>query len=315
MIILKDIVRFIFIIVFCIFSTNTAFAEQKGPVTKNQNIIIENELHAKARIELSNSFYQIYRITERLARANKLDGYSWRIAVSTDKNLTKNAYVQDKNLIVLSSDFVDAYAGNISALAFVISHEMALKVLKNSAKITKYSEEFKTKIQDVDKLSSEDINNNASKCYVLVSRKMATSLGSCMEQMQKEQIENIKNNISKDFLDKQRQIESETDKEALIYMTKAGFNPNSAIGVLNFMKSIPQANNEETAASSLSDIRINNISSVLKSLNSSSLRKEGRINIHNSKALTYEKSINGRSIRINSRYNSDEDPEKSFEKL
>ena len=308
MINIKNIALLIFItLIIGIVVINPVFALKKGDLAKSS--IIENELHQKAKIELSSSFYQIYRITERLLRANKLDEYSWRIAVSTDKNLTKNAYIKDKNLIVLSSDLIDAYMGNISGLAFVISHEIALKTLKNSSKMEKYKEEHDTKTQEADNLP--DKNNIARECYIMFSNKTVTSLSSCMEKIKNDQIGTIKANIDEDFRTKQNQIEFTTDKQALIYMAKAGFDVNAVTGVLNFTKSINSANSD----ADLLNGRMSNIKTVIKSSNLISLKKQGRINIANSRVLSYEKSTNGRSIRINSRYGSEENIDRALDRL
>ena len=73
-------------------------------------------------------FYKVYRIAERLIRANKLDYANWRIAIrKTPEDV--NATAGSTNLITIHTALYDTFYNNEDALAFVIAHEMAHHIL------------------------------------------------------------------------------------------------------------------------------------------------------------------------------------------
>jgi len=73
-------------------------------------------------------YYNVYRISERLIRANNLDYANWRIAVR--KTFDKiNAHTGDGNFICIYTALYDSLSTNDDALAFVIAHEMSHLIL------------------------------------------------------------------------------------------------------------------------------------------------------------------------------------------
>lgn len=84
--------------------------------------------NAKANGE---DYYKVYRIAERIIRANKLDYINWRIGIYKDaENI--NAYSYGENYIAISTSLYDSFNNNDDALAFVIGHEIAHTVLGHS---------------------------------------------------------------------------------------------------------------------------------------------------------------------------------------
>ena len=67
----------------------------------------------------TEDFYTLYRVAEKLIRANKLDYMNWRICIK--KNVDEvNAYNDGSNLVVLTTSMYDTFKNNDDALAFVI---------------------------------------------------------------------------------------------------------------------------------------------------------------------------------------------------
>ncbi len=84
--------------------------------------------NAKANGE---DYYKVYRIAERIIRANKLDYINWRIGIYKDaENI--NAYSFGPNYIAISTSLYDSFNNNDDALAIVIGHEIAHTVLGHS---------------------------------------------------------------------------------------------------------------------------------------------------------------------------------------
>ena len=81
--------------------------------------------NAKANGE---DYYKIYRIAERIIRANKLDYINWRFGIYKDAE-TINAYSVGENYIALSTSIYDTFNNNDDALALIIGHEIAHTVL------------------------------------------------------------------------------------------------------------------------------------------------------------------------------------------
>lgn len=80
-------------------------------------------------------FYAVYKVTEKLIRANKLDYINWRIVIDTKKEF--NADVNYLNCITLNTGLIDTFKGNEDALALVVAHEMAHSMLGHTERLAK----------------------------------------------------------------------------------------------------------------------------------------------------------------------------------
>lgn len=76
----------------------------------------------------AEDFYTVYRVAEKLIRANKLDYMNWRICLKKDVDTT-NAYTDGSNLIVITTAMFDTFKNNEDAMAMVIGHEMGHALL------------------------------------------------------------------------------------------------------------------------------------------------------------------------------------------
>ena len=76
-------------------------------------------------------YYRLYRIAEKIIRANKLDYINWRIAVKRDAEEV-NAYSNNTNYICITTALYDSFCDNEDALAFIIGHEMGHALLGHS---------------------------------------------------------------------------------------------------------------------------------------------------------------------------------------
>ena len=71
-----------------------------------------------------DDYYRIYRITERIIRANRLDYQIWRVGITREPD-TLNAYSVNGNYINLYTSIIDSCSDNDDALAMTIGHEIA----------------------------------------------------------------------------------------------------------------------------------------------------------------------------------------------
>jgi len=69
-------------------------------------------------------YYRIYRIAEKIIRANRLDYQPWRFGVTRESDEI-NAYSNNGNYINLYTSLIDSLSDNDDALAITIGHEIA----------------------------------------------------------------------------------------------------------------------------------------------------------------------------------------------
>jgi predicted Zn-dependent protease len=88
-----------------------------------------NEYHMQAYGE---DFYHVYRITERIIRANNLDFINWRLVIDTDVSF--NAFSGETNCITINTGALDTLSNNEDALALLIGHELSHSILGHGAR-------------------------------------------------------------------------------------------------------------------------------------------------------------------------------------
>ena len=105
--------------------------EQKNKTDNIYYSNLEKTFYANATkrtLEANRDFYTLYRVAERLIRANKLDYVNWRIClVSAVEDF--NAGTTSGNLILIHTALFDSLYNNEDALAMTIAHELAHQVL------------------------------------------------------------------------------------------------------------------------------------------------------------------------------------------
>lgn len=81
-------------------------------------------------------FYKIYKVAERIIRANNLDYLNWKITVEKDTSF--NASSGEMNSITINTGAYDTFSTNEDALALLIGHEIAHSVLGHYARTAKH---------------------------------------------------------------------------------------------------------------------------------------------------------------------------------
>lgn len=232
----------------------------------------------------SVDFYNVYRITERLIRANSLDYVNWRVAIRKSEDF--NAAAFEGNYILINTALYDTFYDNADALAFVIAHEMAHHIFGHSQrKIEREKETDKFKNYTLLLLYGAPI-------AWLVKDKMNLKEDKLMEYM--------------------------ADAEAMKLLTTAGYSPEKAMEALHFMESLPNVE-DFWGSHPIPKKRIESIkeSFVFADPNWSEI---GKNNIYNSDVLGCKKSSDRVSIVINKSKKPDgfyepEDPEKLLTRM
>ena len=144
-------------------------------------------------------FYKVYRISERLIRANNLDFVNWRVAIRKSEDVNASSF--DGNYIRINTALYDSLFTNEDALAFVIAHEMAHQVLGHNQRLA----ELTRRIEKYERYVKKSTN--------VINRKLA------YEEL--------------------KRMELSADTEALMLLAKAGYSTEEAMEAMSLLSVLP----------------------------------------------------------------------------
>lgn len=284
-----------------------------------------DELYKQAKEELSEDVYVIYRVVERIARANGLDNSPWRVVIVNEYNI--NAFATEVNLIAIYMGILDQLAGDSSAIACVISHEMAHHVERHIAlapaeemalkeRIQKEAEEqVLAEIQD----AKSDATGASVGGAVLQTvgvvlggwRRTAGTIGNVAlqgasrqrlaqaEERVKEIVQEKTTELEQKLAENNRKQEFEADEVGYQYIAKAGFEAEGCIRVMDVLGRTSGAEFDTTHPAIPK--RIEQLRALMNQYPPATLAQEGESLIKSTQPLTYDLSKDGQSLRINSR--------------
>ncbi len=212
-------------------------------------------------------FYKVYRITERLIRANNLDYVNWRVAIRKSEDI--NAATYSGNYIIINTALYDSVYTNDDALAFVIAHEMSHQILGH----TQRQAELYRKLERLDIMERGHKKDNE------LSKFLSQSMTIVPQKFIYNELQNQ---------------ELMADSEALILLSKAGFSSSKAMETLNFLAALPNIK-RFLATHPVAKERIANAKESIAVLNPEWVN-EGRKNIFDSDVLPCKKSSDRVSI-------------------
>lgn len=208
-------------------------------------------------------YYYIYRIAEKIIRANKLDYMNWRIAIIRDtENI--NAYHID-NLITIYTALFDTYKNNEDALAFVIGHELAHGVLGHNQRRMPII----TKMERFRRLANAG-DVNAALIYSGMYRK---------------------------YLIDSKNMEYAADLEGAKFAAKAGYNLDKCVDTLSFFNTMYYVSDFRSTHPNAKH-RIDNFTQNRKYYPCECWKDEGKYNIYTSDVLDVKLSSDRKSIVI-----------------
>ncbi len=212
---------------------------------------------------LNQDQFNLYKVTEKLLRANNLQYQNWRVGI---KNKTEdvNAYTTAANLIIINSALYDSIYNDETALAFVVSHEISHNILNHGQK----SYEILYKIKDLEK-QAKAMRRRKEAIYTLGDIAVDVQISNLCKKL--------------------RLMEYQADKEALTLMARAGFDMKEASNALKFLDRLPEINSNYDTHPSTAD-RISAVNKELDIININALNAQGQNNIYNSKVINVKKS-------------------------
>ena len=224
--------------------------------------VLKKKISTLSEETLPVDFYNLYRITERLIRANNLEYINWRIAVR--KTEEPNAYAANVNSITIHTALYDTFYNNEDALAFILAHEMSHLILGHDAQ----RGEIMTKMANVERYFD--------------SKKLTYKA------------------LRMKYMKEIRDMEYMADTEAITLITKAGFSPQKALSALNTIDAYAEVKALWGLYNThpYTEKRIESYKENLTVINPQWV-EEGKSNIYNSEVLSVKKSSDRVSFVIN----------------
>ena len=283
------------------------------------------DIYQKARGELSEDLYTAYRIVDRLARANGIDNSPWRVVLLPEYHI--NAFATEANLIALYNGLLDQIAGDASALACVIGHEMGHHTERHIALSPAEEAKIRARIRQEAEAEvtaeAEDAQRDATGAAVGssvfrtgggffggVGRTIGNTGGTVLEnegrqrlRTSEERIEEIialkEQELNESLAENSRKYEFESDQVGYQYMARAGFEPQGCLRMLDVLGRTPGA--EFDTSHPAIPKRIKTLKELMREYPAENLAQEGKKRLAISQPLTYDLSKDGASLRINSR--------------
>lgn len=287
-----------------------ALAQQGKPAPGSATT---HKVYVKAEQELSPEMYTVYRIIDRLARANGQDTLPWRVVAVKEYKI--NAFASDRNLIAVYTGLFDQIYGDTAGLACVVAHEMAHHVARHISKQTAYEamttgiadKELQAKIQE--RITQVKVGNLMGKVLEksippIWKKKLPFPIpfpfpsGPSAEELKKKQEQELQAKLA-EF---SRMQEFEADAIGYRFMATAGYDPQGCIRVMNVLA---RGNSSEFETSHpVVQKRIEQIQQLMNQSPPASLAASGRPILASTPPLTYSRSLDGVSLRVNSRFGS-----------
>jgi predicted Zn-dependent protease len=280
--------------------------------------------YQQAKKNLPEDWYVLYRIIDRIARANALDKTPWRLNVSQEYQI--NAYAGELNLIMVYSGILDQLTDSSSAVACVIGHEMAHHMKRHTAVGEAEKAELieKMRAEATAEVNAEKADARSDKEKSTMGSVVAGAAGSAVpfvggllgggaskvieeksEERQKsseERIEQIvaekKVKLEEELNEKDRRQEFEADDLGYRYSVTAGFDPEGCIRVMEMLSQTPGG--ELDTAHPAAPKRIEKLRELMTQFPADTLKAGGSdVLAKNATPLTFDLARDQKSLRIN----------------
>ena len=296
--------------------------ENAKPTTSNSK---NDSIYQKAKKELPEEYYVVYRIVERLARANGIDNTSWRVTVVEKYDV--NAFATDINLLAVYNGILDQLAGDPSALACVMGHEMAHHIKRHialsQAEKEKLALKFQAEAEEEVLKEAQSAKNEATGSAIgggilqgignavggvggLFGKVGGGLLGASAENRVElarkripEIVEQKKKELATKIAENGRTQELEADQFGYKYVATAGFEPEGCMRVMEILGRT--SGSEFDTSHPAIPKRIEQLKSLMTEYPASKLAQQGKQKLTAVPPLTYDLSKDNSSLRINSR--------------
>ncbi|MUG97160.1 M48 family metalloprotease [Scytonema sp. UIC 10036] len=275
-------------------------------------------VYQQAKEKLPSDLYAIYRIVDRIARANEIDSHPWQVKIVRKYDIY--SFASEENLITIHSSVLNQLVADSSALACLVGHEMGHHVKRHTVVgetqkaelLAKIKEEAEQEVLGTKKTSSTESTvsyvGGAIANHVLpgflgnlvngVLERRNTNRAQQVEKRIKEIIAQKTEDLNQRLALQTKEQELEADQMGYLTSIRAGFEPEGCLRALDILAKTPEF---ETAIAPTS-IRIESLKDFMTKNPPQTLAQEGEARISATQPLTYDLSKNGESLKINSRH-------------
>lgn len=312
---------------FSLDGTTTAQAKPVDPAETHFN---------RARQDLPEDYYVLYRVMERISRANQLDNLPWRLFISPEYDV--NAFASDVNLIAFYSGLLDRVHGDPDAIACVVGHEMAHHTENHIAMGQAEREASLTQARDeaIEEVAAEEEDLRGDLEGLVVGERVAEGAGSIIGSAvggtegrliqigggilgsvfgggREKRLQEAAERINAIYAEKEAQLlqewqeldhtqEFEADEQGYAYMVRAGFNPQGCQTVMTVLSRLGVTESQTHPAT---PDRIAALEELATQSSPATLVAEGEANLAASRMpLGYDLSRDRTTLRIDSRTGS-----------
>jgi beta-barrel assembly-enhancing protease len=306
--------------------------QDEAPSPQQQMTAWNQDLYDRAKAELTEEFYTLYRLVDRLSRANQLDESSWQVNLVNGEAQPGSGQPgsgQRANRIMIDSALFDQLYGDVHALACVVGREMAHNVQRHTVITAAERDRVLSQLQDEvvaeveQEWGVEEQSDRRSSLGGTVLRgvgRLFGGIGTVVTSVADSLIDNHRSDqAAEQAAKRQQEIEERyqsrvaeveqqwaelaqqqtltADRYGYEYMTAAGFDPQGCIRAIQIMPS------ENPIISSNGNFNVADRLEALQPLTpqQEQWKTQGQANLESSvQALTYE-SFGSNQLRVHSR--------------
>ncbi len=297
--------------------------ESKSAIAPSANELLlaqepSTDIYQQAKEELSGDFYVLYRIIERVARANGLDERPWRITIVPTYDI--NAFATEVNLIAMHTGIMDQLAGDASALACIVAHEMGHHVERHialgPAEKVALIEEIEAEAQEQVEAELKDAKSDARGSAIggavvrgVLGGTIGRAGGRALENESRQRMNRAEERVREIVEQKEQELEErlaedsqrrefEADRSGYMYSVQAGFEAEGCLRAMEVLARTPGAEFDTTHPATRR--RIEALEELAVEHPPAKLSQKGDALISATQPLTYDLSQDGVSLRINS---------------
>ncbi|GAB1539699.1 hypothetical protein NUACC21_23660 [Scytonema sp. NUACC21] len=277
-------------------------------------------IYQQAKDKLPSDLYAIYRIVDRIARANEIDNRPWQVKIVAKYGTSGLA--NEENLITIHNGVLNQLVGDSSALACLVGHEVGHSVKRHtfvgeaqkSQLIAKIKEEVEQEVLGNRKASTTEstvtqvggaIANHVLPGFIgnLINGVLERRNTNRVQQAEKrvnDLVAQKAEDLEKRLAEQSKEQELEADRMGYITSVRAGFEPEGCLRAMDILAKTPgfEFDSNYLPAST----RIEALKDFMKKYPPQTLAQEGETRISATQPLTYDLSPNGELLKINSRH-------------
>lgn len=274
----------------------------------------DSPMYVKAKAQLGPQYYTLYRVVEKISRANNLSDGNWRVKLTDEYALA--GFSEQTNLIRVPRNLLEQLSGDNDAIACMVSREISHHIRKHNT-LGPLEKEAQIKRIKEEALAQATANANSKRGWGMGLGILGGLTGVNTSGVQGMVERNTDNATAKMIAEKQAEmerklreadarIEQEADEDAFVYLTRAGRDPKGCIRYLEVISRDRAA--EPDPSNPLIPGRLQSYRDFINRESPDKYKREGQANLaRNPKPLSYSASDNGASLRVNSSRNDNID--------